>query len=390
MIAVVSAGFRLKVLLAVLLVLLTSFLSTSITHYTYTASYRILQTLDTEADETLETKGPNIIIELNENNEVTETNEEVTDWGEPYFKQPGGTLTLVHYDSRYFRGTEADRDAGIVSPEVRRATLHHMIRAYLITTYRLGLETWIAHGTLLGWWWNGHSLPWDFDLDVQVTDKTLWFMGEHLNGSTFTYEEETYDKQGIIAGAFGNTTRTYMLDINPAMYKRTRGVGDNIIDARWIDTSNGLFIDITAISAIPTAQEAQDPTTAAPDQIWECKNEHHYATSSIWPLFETQFEGTRASIPAQYEAVLKDEYGEGALIDTVYNEHSWNAEEGIWTGETEEERLARERAEREGPAAEVRDVDDGDIALQGNVQVSIMEKISTRKLDLLRFLLGIG
>jgi hypothetical protein len=35
-----------------------------------------------------------------------------------------------------------------------------MIRAYLMTFNELGLETWIAHGTLLGWWWNGKILPW--------------------------------------------------------------------------------------------------------------------------------------------------------------------------------------------------------------------------------------
>ena len=54
---------------------------------------------------------------------------------------------LHHYDSRFFQG--------IVTYEERTRTLHHMVRAYLKFFHEKGLETWIAHGTLLGWWWNG-------------------------------------------------------------------------------------------------------------------------------------------------------------------------------------------------------------------------------------------
>jgi hypothetical protein len=54
---------------------------------------------------------------------------------------------LGHYDVRYFHG--------VVSYEERTDTLQHMIRAYLGFFNTNGLETWIAHGTLLGWWWNG-------------------------------------------------------------------------------------------------------------------------------------------------------------------------------------------------------------------------------------------
>jgi hypothetical protein len=43
-----------------------------------------------------------------------------------------------------------------------------MIRAYLTFFRDNKLDTWIAHGTLLGWWWNGKvifTLPsWDFVL----------------------------------------------------------------------------------------------------------------------------------------------------------------------------------------------------------------------------------
>ena len=69
-----------------------------------------------------------------------------------YFHEPGGHEPgeddrLGHYDSRYFHG--------LVSLDERTRTLTHMVRAYLATFQKFGLKTWIAHGTLLGWWWNG-------------------------------------------------------------------------------------------------------------------------------------------------------------------------------------------------------------------------------------------
>ena len=58
-----------------------------------------------------------------------------------------GDNTLGHYDKRYFHG--------VVSDEERRDTQKHMVRAYLDFFRANDLDTWIAHGTLLGWWWNG-------------------------------------------------------------------------------------------------------------------------------------------------------------------------------------------------------------------------------------------
>ena len=66
-------------------------------------------------------------------------------WESKYFHEPSGYE--IHYDSRYHRG--------VVSYPERRDSLIHMIRAYLVFFQEEGLETWLAHGTLLGWWWNG-------------------------------------------------------------------------------------------------------------------------------------------------------------------------------------------------------------------------------------------
>ncbi len=171
-----------------------------------------------------------------------------------------------------------------------------MIRAYLSTFRALHIETWIAHGTLLGWWWNGQILPWDWDLDVQVSAQSLSYIGEFLNYTTHSY------KSGIVH-------RQYFLDVNPYHRERVRGDGWNIIDARWIDMRNGLFIDITGISETNPADQ--------PD-VWTCKNEHVYKTTDIWPLRETVFEGVTALVPFAYDKVLTEEYEAKALTLTEY------------------------------------------------------------------------
>jgi len=68
-----------------------------------------------------------------------------------YFDEPRGR-DLQHYDARYFRGR--------VSAEKRAQTLSELIVAYLDIMEAEGIVTWLAHGTLMGWYWNGHTLPW--------------------------------------------------------------------------------------------------------------------------------------------------------------------------------------------------------------------------------------
>jgi LicD family len=68
-----------------------------------------------------------------------------------YFEEPRGR-DLEHYDARFFRGK--------VSAEKRLESLSGLIVAFLDIMEAEGIVTWLAHGTLLGWYWNGHSLPW--------------------------------------------------------------------------------------------------------------------------------------------------------------------------------------------------------------------------------------
>jgi hypothetical protein len=124
----------------------------------------------------------------------------------------------------------------------------------------LRAETWIAHGTLLGWHWNQKFLPWDNDIDVQMSVETLAGLAPH-NMSEYHYP---------VAGEA--RPRVYLLDINPHYtIASTRDVA-NKIDARWIDTTNGKYIDITVVHASPGKTEH----IPFDQDVFFCKDGHRY------------------------------------------------------------------------------------------------------------------
>lgn len=212
-----------------------------------------------------------------------------------YFHEPSGSEELGHYDIRYFTGN-------VVSYEERTETLHYMVRAYLTTFRELGIETWIAHGTLLGWWWNGKIMPWDYDLDTQVAAPTLDYLGEHYNMTMHNWTDVSiYTNEPV--------ERTYLLDVNPNAKERVRGDGQNVIDARWIDTTTGLFIDITGLAEINPDKKPG---------VWSCKNYHRYTTKELYPMRETTFQGVTANVPYSYENILTTEYANKALTKTQH------------------------------------------------------------------------
>jgi len=117
-----------------------------------------------------------------------------------------------------------------------------------------------------------------------------------------------------------NITRRYLLDINPWSWQRVRGDGANIIDGRFIDVSNGLFLDITGL----TANNAND------SDVIECKNEHHYNRTDIFPLRESMFEGVPAKVPFAYAHVLAEEYSIQALMQTDFHNHTFDRDQEEW------------------------------------------------------------
>lgn len=206
-----------------------------------------------------------------------------------YFNEPGGSAARGHYDARFF--TEE------LSYNAHRVVLRNLIKSYLTTCKENNVETWLAHGTLLGWWWNGKIMPWDYDLDVQMSTSTLTWVGHNLNRTEHEY------KWTDASGA--EQTSKYMLDINPHHIEKGRGDGLNIIDARWIDLANGAYVDITGLA------ERELPKKPG---IWSCRNYHRYHTTDLFPMRQSEFEGTPAMLPYNFERILTEEYGAKSLV----------------------------------------------------------------------------
>ncbi|KAI1418014.1 LicD family-domain-containing protein [Hypoxylon sp. FL1857] len=275
-----------------------------------------------------------------------------------YFHEAGGSLELGHYDARYFRGQ--------VPYEAHGPALRHLIRSWLTTAHDLGIETWLAHGTLLGWWWNGRVMPWDYDLDVQMPTTTLAYLGRHFNRTVYDYQF-LMDEDELSAGRGGGrgiavengdrgqrveadkryVNKTYLLDVNPHYTDIGRGNGHNIIDARWIDVSNGLFIDITGLAE-------RDP--AGSPGVWSCKNVHKYRTAELYPVRYTEFEGVPASVPYAFDKILTDEYGSKSLVNTEWAGHHWVPELKEWVKNPElpgEEEADLNKQQQDGNAVVV-------------------------------------
>ncbi|EAW08345.1 putative mannosylphosphorylation protein (Mnn4) [Aspergillus clavatus NRRL 1] len=210
-----------------------------------------------------------------------------------------------HYDGRF--ATEPLPDGETIPHLVA------LIQTYLQMMADLGAETWIMHGTLLAWWWNQKIFPWDNDLDVQITEPTIHFLAKYYNMT-----DHHFDLPGVEGG------RTYLLEINPQFVVRTSEDEDNVIDARWIDKSSGLFIDITAVRKDDEAREKGQPGALM------CKDLHRFDESEIFPLRNSYFENVPVKIPYKYSELLQEEYSAKALTTVDFQGYHFNEETKIW------------------------------------------------------------
>jgi phosphorylcholine metabolism protein LicD len=177
----------------------------------------------------------------------------------------------------------------------------------------IGAETWIMHGTLLGWWWNQKIMPWDSDIDVQVSEASIRYLADYYNMTVHHYK-----LPGRPEG------RDYMLEINPNYLNGSVTDKLNMIDARWIDMDNGLFIDIT------TLRKDVDAENMGIKGRMMCKDKHHYLEKDIFPLRETVFENVTVKVPYAYTELLEEEYGAKALTQRVFEGHEFDSEKMEW------------------------------------------------------------
>jgi LicD family len=182
--------------------------------------------------------------------------------GDPKDKYFHESTFHAHYDGRF-----ANRQVG---KDERLPHLTALMKSFLSTMADIGAETWIMHGTLLGWWWNQKIMPWDTDIDVQVSESTIAFLAKYYNMTEFHFS---------LPEIHGG--RSYLLEVNP--HYTIRGTEDklNVIDARWIDTDTGLFIDISTVRLNETAR------AEGIEGALMCKDRHHYLVH-CFPLLTKQ------------------------------------------------------------------------------------------------------
>lgn len=209
----------------------------------------------------------------------------------------------VHYDARFTRAILED-------PEQREA-IKILVQTYLATFRDLGVQTWLMHGTLLGWWWGKKVMPWDYDADVQITEADMYYLAAYHNMTVHYYKYG-----GMEEG------RYFQLEINPYFKHREQDDKSNVIDGRWIDMQNGLYIDITAARYDLDHEEGEG--------ILYDKYGHEYRDTYVFPLRDTTFEGVPCKIPYRYQDMLQAEYGKNALTNTEFHDHRFDDEAMKW------------------------------------------------------------
>jgi hypothetical protein len=167
------------------------------------------------------------------------------------------------------------------------------------------IPSWIAHGTLLGWWWGGSFLPWDVDIDVQMN-------------ANFLYVLERFNRTVV--------ENRYLIDVNPNFRVR-QPQKFNHIDARLIDKHTGYYIDITGMA------DTGLRISSNPQKLLLCdKHVHKTFYSDLHPLVRIEFEGIATWRPYNAENCLIKEYGSKALLQTSYKGYNYDAAQAKWVG----------------------------------------------------------
>ncbi|QID86265.1 mannosyltransferase [Saccharomyces pastorianus] len=152
-----------------------------------------------------------------------------------FFYEAGGVKQYkgmgFHRDKRFFNG-----DTLINDKQEYQARLNSMIRTFQKLTKANGIVSWLSHGTLYGYLYNGLAFPWDNDFDLQMPIKHLQLLSQYFNQSLIL--EDPREGNG-----------RYFLDVSDSLTVRINGNGKNNIDARFIDVDTGLYIDITGLAS---------------------------------------------------------------------------------------------------------------------------------------------
>lgn len=241
-----------------------------------------------------------------------------------------------HYDWRFYKSI-------INFLDLQAPALHSLTQAWLRFINAQHLQSWVAHGTLLSWYWNGINFPWDADVDVQMPITDLHVLARNFNQSIIV--DFGTDINGEVK------TGRYFLDIGTWISLREFGNGLNNIDGRFIDMDTGLYIDITGLSIsnmvapkeydrkLPRGLRRTNKDRFMDDlevarnnylQIYNCRNRHFASLKDLSPMKLTYVEGVPAYVPNNYMVMLQREYNEGGLMEQKFKRYVYLPRLRIW------------------------------------------------------------
>lgn len=225
-----------------------------------------------------------------------------------------------HYDWRFFNGAlHYDREGWSLRELNYRSNiiLDRLLRNWNRFAEEKGIISWIMHGPLLSWYWDGLMFPFDLDIDIQMPVTELVRLAKEFN-QTLIVEDPTE--------GYGK----YLIDVGTFIHNRDISTKSNHIDARVVDVDSGIYIDITGLAK----SKANTPVEYNDNQlvniykendddsveIYNDRRRHFYTLEQISPLKYSAIGGVPVYIPSVITDRLVFEYPEGL---TRREFHGW-------------------------------------------------------------------
>ena len=238
-----------------------------------------------------------------------------------------------HFDWRFFNGFSTTTS----QYEHENLVIHQLTRVWLKFTQSNDINTWLAHGSLLSWYWNGMVFPWDSDVDFQMSVEDLYKLAAGFNQSIIV--ENTFDHNGAFQGL-----GRYFLEVGSSITVREKNNGQNSIDARLIDIDSGFFLDITGLSVSDLeTPDRYKKLQGKSDllkllnfernkvlQVYNCRNLHFSVFDEISPLILTTIDNLPVYVPSKYKAALEVEYESSSLVEENFSHYFYMSNFRMW------------------------------------------------------------
>nr|WOG36160.1 uncharacterized protein [Candida metapsilosis] len=222
-----------------------------------------------------------------------------------------------HYEWRFFNGALRFMKTGWTKEELlirEKVLLDRILRNWFKFASLKGVVSWIAHGPLLSWYWDGLLFPFDEDIDIQMPAKELAKFCKYYN-QTLVVED--------INEGFGK----YFIECSSFIHHRGKSYKENHIDARFIDIDTGSYIDITGLGIsdepvperydslieqdvleIDGEDDSIEVAKKTSRRVYNCRFPHFYSHDEISPLRYTMLGGVPVYVPNKIETILQQEY----------------------------------------------------------------------------------